>query len=72
MTVVLPHLKALAGAALYSLAVAGAGLVASATAVHAVVTREPAAVVTAAEDLWFNAEADAVVLVRDLQARLLP
>lgn len=72
MTVISPQLRALAGAALYSVAAAAAGLAASYTAVKTVVTAEPSAVVAAAEDLWFNAEADVVVVLSDLQNRLLP
>ncbi len=72
MTVISPHLKALAGAALYTAAAAVAGLAASATAVNTIVTYEPKAVVSAVEDVWFSAEADAVVFVSELQNRLLP
>ena len=72
MTVITPQLKGLASAALYAVATAAAGLTASYTAVHTIVTNEPNAVVAAAEDVWFNAEARAIVVVDDLQNRLLP
>ena len=72
MNLLIPHLRALAGAALYSLAAAVAGLFASASAVHTVMSQEPHVVVAAAEDVWFNAEARAIVVVNELQNRLLP
>ena len=72
MTLISPEIKALAGAALYAAAAATGGLAATVTAVHTIVTNEPAAVVRAAEDIWFNAEAGAVVYVQGLQNRLLP
>ncbi|HLK23302.1 MAG TPA: hypothetical protein VKT30_01445 [Caulobacteraceae bacterium] len=72
MTLVSPQIKTLAGAALYALAATTGGFAATLTAVNTILTREPSAVVRAAEDVWFNVEASAVVYVQDLENRLLP